>query len=905
MPDWKHHIRKRLAGLRLEPAREAAIIEELAQHLADCYAEWLACGVAEVEAERQTLAELRGSELLAQELQRVERQINQEPIVLGTSRRTKMIAGLWQDLKYGWRMLRKSPGFTLVAALTLALGIGANTAIFTVVDATLLRGLPYQAPERLVQVWETRRLGEIKQLDASYPDYLDWGQQTDVIEGICGYSGWGGSFTLTGTLTGRAEPERIEGARVTASFFSVLGVAPALGRSFLPNEDKPGAAPTVIIGHGLWQRRFGADPQIVGQQIVLDGNGYTVLGVLPQSFQFAPMGKAQLWVPLRPLPFQVNRRFMHWLDVIVRLKPGVSLAQAQAQMNVVGARIERENPDTHTSAGLKLVPLHEQIVGSVGPLLLVLLGAVGLVLLIACANVANLLLLRAVARRQEISIRLALGATRWRLVRQLVSESLLLALLGSLLGVALAKIGVQLLLAAIPAAQLSTMPYLQGLALNTRVLAFTFALSLITGIVFGLVPAWQSTRLDLHTALKDGGRAAASGGRWRLRSLLVVSEMALALVLLIGAGLLIQSTLRLLNVKLGFKPERLLTLQLELPQARYSTDDQTRAFHQQLLTRVAALPGVVSASSVNWLPLEGGPVDLFWIEGPPRPRPSEMPKATTRVVSANYFHTMGIALIKGRHFTDADNQTSPRVLVVNNALAKKLFGQQEPLGRRLIFDDKPLEIVGVVDDERVGELDQEAESVVYRPFLQDPWAKVNLAVRTTGEPGSVVNAVRSEAQALDPNLALFSVATMEQLIAEQPATFLRRYPALLLAVFAALALILAAIGIYGIVSYSVKQRTHEIAIRLALGAQSRDVLRLVIGQGMRLAGAGVVIGLALAITLAKLMTGFSGLLYGVQATDSPTFALIALLLLAVALAACWLPARRATKVSPSASLRAE
>ncbi len=574
-------------------------------------------------------------------------------------------------------------------------------------------------------------------------------------------------------------------------------------------------------------------------------------------------------------------------------------------MNVVSARIERENPDTHTSAGLKLVPLHEQIVGSVGPLLLVLLGAVGLVLLIACANVANLLLLRAVARRQEISIRLALGATRWRLVRQLVSESLWLALLGSLLGVALAKIGVQFLLAAIPTAQLSAMPYLQGLALNARVLGFTFALSLITGIVFGLVPAWQSTRLDLHTALKDGSRAAAGTGRWRLRSLLVVSEMALALVLLIGAGLLIQSTLRLLNVKLGFKPERLLTLQLELPRARYSTDDQTRTFHQQLLARVAALPGVVSASSVNWLPLEGGPVDLFRVEGQPRPRPSEMPKTTTRVVSANYFHTMGIALIKGRHFTDADNQASPGVLVVNNALAKKLFGRQEPLGRRLIFEDKSFEIVGVVDDERVGELDQEAASVVYRPFLQDPWTKVNLAVRTASEPGSIVNTVRGEVQALDPNLALYSVSTMEQLIAERPATFLRRYPALLMAVFAALALILAAIGIYGIVSYSVKQRTHEIAIRLALGAQSRDVLCLVIGQGMRLAGAGVVIGLALALALGKLLTGFSGLLYGVQATDATTFSLIALLLLAVALVACWLPARRATKVAPLVSLRAE
>jgi putative ABC transport system permease protein len=816
-------------------------------------------------------------------------------------RGTRLIEELWQDLRFGARMLVRKPGFSSIAVLTLALGIGANTAIFTVVDAALLHGLPYNDPDRLVQMWETRRSGEIKQLDASYPDYLDWEQPSEVIEGICGYTGWGGSFTLTG----RGEPERIEGARVTASFFSVLGVAPIAGRDFLPDEDRPQAERTVILSYGLWQRRFGADPNIVGQSLILDGSDYTVLGVLPRSFQFAPMGKAELWVPLRPTPMQSERRFMHWLDVIARLKPGVTLAQAQAQMNAVGERIERADPESHTGAGIKLVPLHEQVIGSIGTLLLVLLGAVGLVLLIACANVANLLLLRAAARRQEIAIRLALGATRWRLLRQLVSESLLLALVGGALALILAAWGVKLLLAAIPAAQLDAMPYLQGLTLNARVFGFTGALSLLTGIVFGLAPAWQSAKPDLQVALKDSSRTASDAGRQRFRSLLVVSEIALALVLLIGAGLLIKSTQRLLDVKLGFEPERLMTMQLELPDSKYSTDEQARAFHQQLLSRVETLPGVAGVATVNWLPFEGGPGDLLRVEGEPPPPPSEVPKTTTHVVSSNYFRTMGIALIKGRTFSDDDNPSAPKVLIINNALARKLFADRNPIGRRIIFeggDPQPFEIVGVVDDERVGELDEEAAAVVYHPYLQEPWTKLNLVIRTAGDPIGIINAVRGQVQALDPNLALYSTATMEQLMAARPSTFLRRYPALLMAVFAALALTLAAVGIYGVISYSVTQRTHEIGIRMALGAQRRDVLKLIIRQGLRLILAGVAAGVLAALMLARLM---QSLLFGISATDPLTFLLVTALLMLVAFLACYIPARRATKLDALVALRYE
>ena len=807
---------------------------------------------------------------------------------------------LLQDLRYSARLLMKKPGFTLIAVLTLALGIGANTAIFTAVDAALVHSLPYKNPERLVQLWETRKTQEWK-LDASYPDYLDWGQATDVIEGICGYSGWGGSFTLTG----HDAPERIEGVRVTASFFSVLGIEPMLGRAFLPGEDKPDAEPTVILSHGLWQRRFGADPQIIGQRLTLDGAGYTVLGVLPRGFQFAPAGQAELWLPLQPRPFQVNRRFLHWLDVIARLKPGVSLEQAQAKMNVIAARIEKENKDSHVGAEIKIVPLREQILGSVRSLMLVLLGAVGCVLLIACANVANLQLVRATGRRREIGIRLALGATRWRLARQLLSESLLLAFIGGVSGLVLAAWGIELLIAVIPAGMLDSMPYLRGLTINPRVLFFTGAITLLTGIIFGLAPAWQSSQLDLQTSLKDGGQSSSSASRQRFRSLLIVSEIALALMLLIGAGLMIRSTRQLLAVNLGFKPEHLMTLRMELPPSRYKEDDQQRAFHQQLLARVESLPGVVSVGTINWLPMQGGSGDVLKVEGQTPPPPGQEPKTGTRVVSSNYFRTMGVSLIKGRYFTEQDNQSSTSVLVINRTLASQLFPNQDPLGHRLFFvGDKPVphEIIGVVDDEKVGGPDENAPSLVYRSYLQDPWDKVNLVVRTAGEPQNIVNAVRGEVRAMDPDLALFSVATMEQLVAETPATFLRRYPAILMGVFAVIALILATVGIYGVISYSVNQRTQEIGVRMALGAQTRDVLKLVVKQGMSLAVIGISLGLIASLALTRLM---KSLLFGVSATDPLTFVVIAALLTFVALIACYIPARRAAKVDPIVALRCE
>ncbi|HST23040.1 MAG TPA: ABC transporter permease, partial [Blastocatellia bacterium] len=675
--------------------------------------------------------------------------------------------------------------------------------------------------------------------------------------------------------------------------------------SFLPDEDRPGAEQTVILSYALWQRKFGADPNIIGQRLILDGDGYTVLAVLPRSFQFAPMGQAELWVPLRPYLFQVNKRYMHWLDVIARLKPDVTIEQARAQMDTIAARIEKEAPESHTGAGIKIVPLHDQVVGSVRPVLIILLCAVGLVLLIACANVANLLLVRASARRKEIGIRLALGATRWRLVRQLLSESLLLSVAGASVGLLLAEWGIEFLIAVIPASQLTSMPYLEGLTINARTFCYAGALSLVTGIIFGLAPAWQSSKLDLQAAIKNGGRSSAGAGRNRIRSLLVVSEIALAMVLLVGAGLMIKSTLRLLEVKLGFNPENLMTMQLELPGSKYSEDNRGRVFNRQLLERLEALPGISSVATINWTPMQPGPGDRFIVEGQPLPPPGQEPGASARVVSSNYFHTMSVSLIHGRYFTDRDNETSPNVLIINNTLRNRLYGDQDAIGRRITFggdEPKTFEIVGVVDDERINALDEEPAALTYRPFLQEPWNKLNLVVRTKSDPESITSAVRSEVQAIDPDLALYSVATMKQLIIDTPQAFLRRYPALLMGVFAAVALVLASVGIYGIISYSVSQRTSEIGIRMALGAQRRDIFKLIVGEGLMLILIGIGIGLAAAIGLTRFL---SSLLFGVSATDPLTFIVISLILAGVALGACFVPARRATKVNPMVALRYE
>jgi putative ABC transport system permease protein len=805
---------------------------------------------------------------------------------------------IWQNLRYSTRILLKNPGFSVVAILTLALAIGANTAIFTIVKATLLRSLPYQQPERLYHLWELNPQKNFSQREASYPDYLDWKQNNSLT--LASYTGGGGA-----TLTGRGNPERINAGRVSANFFDVLGVQPLRGRFFLADEEKPGNGRVVVLSYGLWQRLFGGDEKLIGETLILNGINFTVTGILPPSFNFAPRGNVEMWMPMQPSQNQLTRRFMHWVNVIARLNDGATQEQAQSEMNAIAAHIVEQYPDSHTGTGIKLIPLSEQITGSVTPILYVLLGAVGFVLLIACANVANLLLVRSAARQKEVAIRLALGASRAQLIQQFLTESLLLAVIGGALGVFLAMWGVEVLIAIIPEAQLSMMPYLRGVTIDTGILGFTFALSLLTGVLFGLVPALQTSKPDLQSSLKEGGKSSTVAFRQRFRNALVISEIALAIVLLIGASLMLKSTLKLLAVNPGFNTENLLTFQTALLPAKYSDENKIVNMHKELLTRIESLPGVSDAATVGVIPLIGGNTTHVFAEGQPRPAPGEETEANLRDVSAGYFKTMEVPLIAGREFNDFDNLQSKPVIIINQTLSKIVFPNQPPIGQRLLTsgdDSPPLEIVGVVTDEKVTSLDSPQTPVMYYPFQQGPDMSLSLVVRSSSNPHQLINAIRTEAQTLDPDLSIFAVQTMEEVIESAPATFMRRYPALLIGVFAASALLLAMLGIYGVLSFMVTQRRQELGIRIALGAKTQDIIRLILNQGMRLILPGLIIGLLAALLLSRLL---ETLLYGVSATDTATFIGVSLLLAIVALIACYVPARRAAGTSPMIALRSE
>ena len=809
------------------------------------------------------------------------------------------MSSLWQDLRYSLRMMWKSKSFTLIAVLTLALGIGANTAIFTVVDAALLRPLPYREPNQLVHLWETKPQQQFKEREASYPDYLDWKAQNRVFDGVAGYTRRGFTLSL------HDASDRIQGAAVTDNFFQVLGVEVMHGRGFEAGEDQPGREAVVILGNNLWQGRFNSDPGIIGQTIKINEASYRVVGVLPASFQFALAGGAELWTPLNPTPEQTGRRFMHWLNIVARLKPGVTHEQAQADLSRIAAGIASQDPAAHTGTGIRIVSLHEQIIGNLRSILFVLLGTVCFVLLIACANVANLLLARSAARQKEIAVRTALGASQWRLIRQLLTESTVLALLGGGLGLMLALWGVDLLVANLPASQADSMPYLLGLTLDVRVLLFTISISLLTGIVFGLAPALQSSKLNLQETLKEGGRTSSVATHHRLRNIFVVSEIALALLLLVGAGLMMKSLLRLLEINPGFNPDRLLTMRVALPPTKYKEDEKVMAFHQELITRVGGMPGVKGVGTVNILPLRGGNTASFIVAGRPAPNPGDELEANIRDVSPSYFEVMNVPLIKGRAFTDHDKRDAPAVVIINQTAANRFFPGLEAVGQRLLYtrmELPPFEIVGVVGDEKVNGLDKATTPVIYGPFLQDPSGFINLVVRTSSDPNALAGAVRSEIRNLDPDIPVFEIKTMEQLIDNSPSTFLRRYPAFLIGTFAAIALLLACVGIYGVISYSVSQRTHEIGVRIALGASQRDILRLVVGHGMGLTLIGVGCGLLAAFILSRFL---ASLLFEVSASDPVTYAAVSMLLILVAFLACYIPARRATRVDPMVALRYE
>ncbi|MEN3334544.1 MAG: hypothetical protein V7641_3909 [Blastocatellia bacterium] len=808
----------------------------------------------------------------------------------------------WQDLRFGVRMLAKKPGLTFVAVFTLALGIGANTAIFSVINTVLLKPLPYAQPERLVYVF--RMQPPILRGPISRPDYFEWQSQNQSFQNIAAFS------YNTYNLTGIDQAERLRGARVTEDFFTLFGMTAAQGRLLLPSDNQPGSPRVTVISYGLWQRRFGGDPGIVGNTIALNGDSYTVVGVAPPQFNFP--SRMDAWMPAM-LGESQQGRGSNYLLVIGRLKDGITIEQAQAQMNQVAAALAAQYPDNDTNLSVLVSPLLEEQVRYIRPILWIMLGAVAFVLLIACANVANLLLARAMARQKEIALRTAMGASRWHIIRQLLTESLLLAIVGGGLGILLAVWAIDLLVAFAPA----NIPRVGEVGVDRWVLGFTLLVSLVTGILFGLAPAVQVSGSDLNETLKEGGRSAAvnSPRQTLLRRALVVFEIASSLVLLICAGLLIVSIQRLTKVDPGFNPQPLLNADVSFPRLATSPADkpadaqakQLQAsvnFLTQIQQRISQLPGVEAVGAINDLPITGNSSinGDFSIVGQPPWEPGHAPVAEFRLVTNDYFRAIGIPLIKGRTFNERDRLDSTPVILINETLAKRFFADESPLGKQLnALTDKPSEIIGVVGDARQWGLDKPPDPEIYFSYAQINFsAETSLVVRAGGDPARLGDGVRNAVREVNADAPVLRIKTMSDVLAQSTAQ--QRFTMTMMAVFAGVALVMAIIGLYGVMSYSVTQRTHEIGVRMALGAARRDVLRLVVGQGFALALVGVGTGLLAAFAFTRLL---ASLLFGVSATDPLTFAAVSLIMLGVALGACFVPARRATKVDPMVALRYE
>lgn len=788
-------------------------------------------------------------------------------------------------------MMVKHRLFTCVAVLALGLGIGANTAIFSVINAVVLRPLPYGNPDQLVTVLHD------KTIPVAPANYFDLVAQSQSFSSIAAAQWW------EPNLTGREQPEHLRGLQLTAQMFQVLGVSPLLGRTFNADEDQPGRERVVVLSHRLWQRRFGGDVGVVGQQVTFDGESYTIIGVMPAEFQFAPFWatKAELWSPLN-LTARANDRGGQSLRVFARLKPEVTRAMAQAEVATIFRRLEQEHPETNKGLPIAVEPLHEQVVGKTRPALLILFGAVSFVLLIACANVANLMMARATSRQKEIALRTALGANSARIARQLLTESVVIALIGGAFGLLLSIVGMRALLALGP----GSLPRLQTIGLDLPTLAVTFGLSIITGLLFGLAPVLQTRKWNWFESLKESTRGSSAGrSRVNARRLLVITEVALALMLLVGGGLMVRSFAHLRSVDPGFNPDHLLTMTISLAGSAQNTAAKRVAFFDELLQRVDSVPGVQSASAINHLPLGGDVWTVsYLVEGRPAPAPGEKQAAVYRVIRPDYFRTMGATLLKGRDFTAHDNDTSPQVVIVNESFAKRHWPNEDPLGKRIRVsqDDYVLrEIVGVVKPLKQDQWTAEPNLEMYLPHLQERTPRaLALVVRSSGDPIALVGAIENQVWSIDKNLPVAEIRTMHEVIAgsiEQ-----HRFNLFLLGLFAFVALVLALVGIYGVMSESVNARTHEIGIRMALGARAADVLRMVVGQGMTLAVIGIVIGLFGAFWLTRFM---ATLLYEVSPTDSVTFLLIPLVVALVVLCACLIPARRATKVDPLVALRDE
>jgi predicted permease len=902
MPDWNEQIRKQLADLNLAPAREAEIVEELAQHAEDRYRELQSGGATEAEARRIALDEIEGHELLASELRAVERTNAPPPIVLGavSKGRGKFMASLGQDLRYGFRTVRKNSGFTAVAMLALALGIGANTAIFSVVNGVLLRPLAYPDPGRLMLISETTP--EFSQMSVAYPNFLDWRRESRSFTDI------GATRSDDFNFTGTGEPEHLAGEYVSASLFPTLGITPFMGRNFLPQEDRQGAACAVMLNYGFWKVRLAADPNILGKALTLNAMNCAVIGVLPRDLRLAE--SAQVYVPIE----QYNsvelrtRESRPGIAVIGRLKPGVTIEAAQAEIASICSVLARQYPKTNAGAGAKLVPMKDDMVGYIRSTLLLLVGAVGFVLIIACANVANLLLARSTARRREFAIRTALGAERGRIVRQLLTESVLLSLGGAALGLLLARWGTSLVLAAAP----NSLPRSTEIGIDPYVLLFTLAVSIVTGILFGLAPAFHGANANPQESLKEGARGAG-GGRHRAESVFVAVEIGLAVILLAGAGLMMQSVWRLLQVDPGFNTRSLLRTQVALSPTVMARAPAIRLAYQQMLGRVAAIPEVRSAAITSLVPLGESDSEIaFWPGAGPQPPQDRTTAAVFYVVTPDYPSVMQIPLRRGRFFTERDNLASPPVVAIDDVLAKHVFPGQDPIGRQIsLMVMGPVRIAGVVGHVKQWGLDSDdtakIRDQIYFPLQQVPdkfmsvgAVGLTLLVRTGPEPLSLVSAVRAQVSGPTQDQPIYAVRTMEQIVSGSLAE--RRFTMLVLIIFATTALLLAAVGIYGVMSYAVTRRTRELGIRVALGSSRREIVSLVLRQGMRLAAIGLAGGLVAAVALTRLM---AGLLYGVRPADPATLAAVALLLGGIALAACYIPARRAMAVDPVVALRCE
>jgi len=892
MPEWKQEISERLRGLRLEPAREAEITEELSQHLEDHHAESLASGATPEEASRATLAELSDSELLARELRRVERQVAPEPIVLGTNRRKNMIADLWQDLRYGVRMLMKKPGFTLIAVMTLSLGIGASTTVFSVVDGVLLRALPYRDADGIVAFSEVDRRNGQSSL-VSPGNFLDLQRRGQVFAETACARPW--RFEIIG----QGEPEELNAWLVTDGFFRILGVNALRGRLFTPEEYRAGNNQVVVLSHRLWQRRFGARPEVIGEKLIFGNASFTVVGVLPPEVEFPE--NRDLWSPYIIPNNAAQVRVRGFLQTVGRLKPNASVAQAQAEMEAIAKQLAVEYPGANTNTDLKAVLLRERLVGQVRPALLVLFGAVGFVLLIACANVANLLLVRGAARQKELAVRMALGATRRRLVRQLLTENLILAALGTVIGALLANWGVRVILGL-----KEGLPRAGEVGMNWRIPVFAILVSGLTALLFGLIPSLQLSSPDLQNTIKEGSQTTTPAGLLRrLRSVITVAQIALALTLLVGAGLLARSFASLLRIDPGFRSDNVATLQAHIFR-NYPKPEQQAAFFEQALEKISALPGIQAASAASAPPLIKDSIDVefkFGIEGRPQPAPGEEPTAFHTVVTAGYFETLKIPLRQGRLFNQTDNAGAAPVTIINESMARSYWPNENPTGKRIAVQwNQPAlrEIVGVVADIRHTGLDSAPRPELFLPHLQQPFGSMAFVVRTADDPGTLLPSIKNAIWSVNKNQVIRHIVTLDQLISQTLED--RQFNLLLLGIFAAIALTLALVGIYGLISSSTGQRTQEIGIRMALGAQRGDILKMIMREGAALILLGVGLGLVGAFALTRFLRT---LLFGIEPTDPITFLGISLLLVLVALLACYIPARRAMRVDPMAALRYE